>query len=355
MRGDIGLYHVGKLHELCYGELFGAFGHDVLLEESVVGLHGCEELTERYAQHLTPLSEDSLYQSAEQAFVAVEMVHLITCHTYDGTLHFGRRIEHMLVNGEEIFHVIPRLNEYRQDAVGLRPGCGSHALCHFSLYHSRAAGDEVAVVEHLEKYLRGDVVGIVACEDEGLTLEHFVEVHAQEVLSDDVLTQLGVGLIEVCHRLSVNLNGFDRAVFLDEILRQHAHSWPYLEHRNVGTCVYRVGYLPCYVEVDEEVLPQILFRCHTFHICKGSASRAENQAKKSFFACYPEAQPPFSMAKGHASRAENQAKKSFFSFVIVRVGYLSRHATKAKGYGYVIQLIIKALVEGQSNADKVAF
>ena len=49
------------------------------------------------------------------------------------------------------------------------------------LNHTSTAGNEVLVVEHLEEDLRGDVIWIVARQDERLPVEDLSEIHPQEV------------------------------------------------------------------------------------------------------------------------------------------------------------------------------
>ena len=53
----------------------------------------------------------------EQLFIAVKMVYLVTCHTDNGTLHLGWRIEDRWFHSKQIFHIIPCLNQYREDAI----------------------------------------------------------------------------------------------------------------------------------------------------------------------------------------------------------------------------------------------
>ena len=59
----------------------------------------------------------------------------------------------MLVDGEQIFYIIPRLYEHRQDAVGLVARLRRHAQRHLTLNHARAAGYEILIIEHLEEDL----------------------------------------------------------------------------------------------------------------------------------------------------------------------------------------------------------
>ena len=61
-------------------------------------------------------------------------------------LHLGRRIEYMFVYGEQVFHAVPGLNQYAQNAVGLVARTSRDAFGHFLLNHARAAGNQVLVV-----------------------------------------------------------------------------------------------------------------------------------------------------------------------------------------------------------------
>ena len=81
-----------------------------------------EELPKRNTQHLTTLVEDSLDDTTEELFVAVESRRGIARHADDSALHLGRRIEDVLVDSKQIFHIVPRLNEDRENAVGLISG-----------------------------------------------------------------------------------------------------------------------------------------------------------------------------------------------------------------------------------------
>lgn len=83
----------------------------------------------------------------------------------------------MFVYGEQVFHAVPGLNQYAQNAVGLvaRTSRGP-AFGHFLLNHARS-WDQVALIEHLEEYLAGNVVGIVAGQHKRLSVEKLPEVH----------------------------------------------------------------------------------------------------------------------------------------------------------------------------------
>ena len=93
---------------------------------------------------------------------------------------------------EQVFHAVPCLDEYAQDTVGLAARTGGNAFRHLFLYHARTARDEVFVVEHLEEYLAGNVIRVVARKHERLPAERPFQVHFQEIVFYDVFFQLGV-------------------------------------------------------------------------------------------------------------------------------------------------------------------
>ena len=133
-----------------------------------------KDLSKRDTQHLTTLIEDGLHHPTEKSFVATKVRHFVARHADHGTLHLGRRIEHTWLDGKEIFDIIPSLNQYRQDAILLIAWLLSHAESHFVLNHTSTTRNQVLVVEHLEEYLRRDVVGIIARQHKLLTIEHLV-------------------------------------------------------------------------------------------------------------------------------------------------------------------------------------
>ena len=144
-----------------------------------------EDLTERNAQHFPALVEGGFHDALEEFFVAAEVGDGASRQADDGGLDFWRRIEHGGFDREKVFDIVPRLHQHGEDAVGFRAGLGGHAEGDFVLNHAGAAGNQIAVVEHFEENLRGNVVGIVAREHEGATAEDFVEVHAEEIVLDN--------------------------------------------------------------------------------------------------------------------------------------------------------------------------
>ena len=144
-----------------------------------------EDLTERNAQHFPALVEGGFHDALKKFFVATEVGDGVSRQADDGGLDFRRRIEHGGFDREKVFDIVPRLHQHGEDAVGFRAGLGGHAEGDFVLNHTGATGNQIAVVEHLEKNLRGNVVGIVAREYEGAIAKDFVEVHAEEIGLDN--------------------------------------------------------------------------------------------------------------------------------------------------------------------------
>ena len=134
--------------------------------------------------------EHRLHHPAEQLLVAAKILYLVACHAYHRALHLGWRIKHILINREQIFHIIPRLDEHAENAVGLGTRLSLHALCHLTLNHTRAARNQILVINHLEEYLRRDIVGVIAGQHERLTVEELMEVHAEEVAFDEKARRL---------------------------------------------------------------------------------------------------------------------------------------------------------------------
>jgi hypothetical protein len=259
-RGGVGfIHHVRQLNKLRHGELLRPAGHHGLLEEAGGNVAAGQERTQTDAEHLAALVEDGLDDAAEELFVTAQRGHAVARHADDGALDLGRRIEDIFVDGEEIFHVVPCLNEHAQYAVGLAPRRRGHAQGDLALDHARTAGYEVFVIYHLEEYLGRNVVGVVARQDKLAAAEKAGEIHAEEVLADDIVAQTGEMLVEIDDRLAVYLNHADLARLLHEILCEHSHAGADLQNGQVGTGVHRVGDAASYVEIGQKVLAEILF------------------------------------------------------------------------------------------------
>ena len=112
-----------------------------------------ENLTEGDAEHLSTLVEGGLDDAFEEFLIAAQVCHIVASHTDDGTLYLGWGIEDIWLNGKEILHIVPRLNQDRKNAVLLVAWLRSHTDSHLMLDHTRTTGDQILVVEHFEEYL----------------------------------------------------------------------------------------------------------------------------------------------------------------------------------------------------------
>ena len=161
----------------------------------------------------------------------------------------------MLIDGKQIFDVVPRLQKHRQDTVGLRPRLGGYALCHLFLQHAAAARDAVAPVEHLKEYLRRDIVWIIAYHTE-VAFKHRAEVELQEVLADDAPVKLRKVVLQILDRLTVEFHYSHIMSAFEQELRKHAHPRSHFEHRHSSIIVERGSYTVCHVKVGQKMLPE---------------------------------------------------------------------------------------------------
>ena len=188
------------------------------------------------------------------------MLRVIARHANNSAFYFWGRIEHVFAYGEEVFHPIPSLYQYTQNAVCLAAGTGCDTLGNLFLYHARTARYQFFIIQHLEEYLAGYVIRIIARQYERLSVEQALQVHFQEVVFDDVILQLRVGFPQIGHRFIIHFHNFYRALFGQEKLGQHSHARSYFQYRKIGTGVYGVGNVLCYFQVFQKVLAEKLFR-----------------------------------------------------------------------------------------------
>jgi uncharacterized protein (TIRG00374 family) len=134
------------------------------------------------------------------------------------------------------------------------------------LDHSRATRNKVLIVEHLEEYLRGDVIRIVAREHKLLTIEDIAKIHPQEVATYDIIDETREILFEVSHTLTIDLHHLQRTWFLYEILSHDTHTRTDLQHREVIIrLIYRICNPLCDIQVSKEMLTQVLLWSYLFH------------------------------------------------------------------------------------------
>ena len=161
----------------------------------------------------------------------------------------------MLIDGEEVLHIIPRLQEDAQDAVVLVAWRRRQTLGDLTLEHTGAAGDALAVVEHTEEDLRGDVVGVVADEGEGSVAREVVfDGDLEEVALDDTPLERGEMRLEVGYRLGVDLDDVRVVALLEEELGQHSHARTDLKYRQIAVAGDAVGDALGDREISEKML-----------------------------------------------------------------------------------------------------
>ena len=225
------------------------------------------------------MAENRLHHTFEEHFVATEIIYVVACHAYHGTLDLWWWVEDALVDGEEILHVVPRLYHHAEDAVSLVARCGGDALSHLTLDHTRAAGDEILVVEHLEEDLGRDVVGIVAGKHKLFATEDLVQIHAQEVFPDDLVAQLGIAFVEVSHAFGVDFHSFHLPVFLHQVLCEDSHARSDLQNGQSRAGVYCVSDASCHAKVGEKVLTEVFLWLYLFHVADMYFSLVTNVRK----------------------------------------------------------------------------
>ena len=82
--------------------MFGALGEEGLVDV----LDGEVGRTEGVAQGFSPLVEAGLYHLYEELLVTFQGCYVVAREPDDGRFDLGRRVEDMLVDGEEVFDVV---------------------------------------------------------------------------------------------------------------------------------------------------------------------------------------------------------------------------------------------------------
>ena len=215
----------------------------------------------------TPLIEGGLDNLPEEGLVAVEMLHGIAGQSDHGALHLGRRVEDAGRHAEQVLDVVVGLQQDAQDAVLLTAGRRGEPHSHLFLDHADDLGDDLPVVQHFEKDLRGDVVRKIPDDiDAALPGVQGVEIELQEVALDDV--QRRIVHAQVIDALGVDFgHGEPVAMQGQQELGQHAHTGSHFEYPGgvIGTQCF--GYTPRNIQVGQKVLTEILFCsyfCHSF-------------------------------------------------------------------------------------------
>ena len=189
----------------------------------------------------------------------------------------------MLGNGEEIFYIVPGLQQHAQYPVGLAAGRGGHAFGHLFLNHAAATGYAVFIVENLEKYLARYVVGIVADDAEGAFVE-LGQVELEKVFGDNTVAQLGKVLLQVFDRLGVELDHREVVAFVQQKPGEDSHAGPHLEHGHAFIAGQGVGNRLGYAQVGEKMLSQrFLGFDHVAHEGSGFSCESIKYLQRRFF------------------------------------------------------------------------
>src|SRR5574344_2254628 len=115
--------------------MFRAFCHYILSVENISISFSGQPLTQTHTKHFPALTKNGFHNSTEELFITSQVGDFIARHSDYSTLHLWRRIKHILIHREEIFHIIPRLSEHAQNAVGLVSWLSRHSQCDLTLYH----------------------------------------------------------------------------------------------------------------------------------------------------------------------------------------------------------------------------
>ena len=238
---------IGDCDKVGYGELLGPLGQEAVGD----GREVHSELFEGIAEGFAPLVEAYLDHLGEKGLIAGKGGHLVAAQADDGRFDLGRRIEDMLVDGEEVFDIVEGRQQDTEDAVGLAAGLGGHALGHLLLEHAHHLGNLVAVFVDLEENLRRDIVREIAYDGERLG-EELLKVELEEVALDDM--EGGIMVVEVGNRLGVNLDGVEVEGRVGvEIFGEHPHAGTDFQHMR-GEAGETFGYLLGDLFVLEEML-----------------------------------------------------------------------------------------------------
>ena len=86
-------------------------------------------------------------------------------------------------------------------------------------------------------------------------------------------------LLQICHRLTVDLNDLEGARLLNEELGHHTHTWSYFQDRKIRTRVNCIGNLLGDVQISQEMLTQIFLRSYLLHADKGTHFFSDRKVK----------------------------------------------------------------------------
>ena len=112
-------------------------------------------------QCLPAMVESRLYNPVKDTFITAKIGALVAFKADDGGLNLRGWMEHLWWYPEQVFNIIPGLQEYRKNAIGLGSVRGPDPVCHFLLYHAYNLIYVLPVLKDAEEDLAGDIVGKV--------------------------------------------------------------------------------------------------------------------------------------------------------------------------------------------------
>ena len=98
-----------------------------------------------------------------------------------------------------------------------------------------------------------------------MTVENVIQIHPKKIFADDIFTQSRVFLVQIGHRLDIDLYGFYLSSLGHKILREHAHTRSDFQNGDSGASINGVCNAASYVLVDQKMLTEILLGLDWFH------------------------------------------------------------------------------------------
>jgi hypothetical protein len=86
-------------------------------------------------------------------------------------------------------------------------------------------------------------------------------------------------LLQIRHRLTIDLNHLEGARLLYEELGHHTHTWSYFQDWKIRTGVNCIGNLLGDVQISQKMLTQIFLRSYLLHADKGTTFFSDRKAK----------------------------------------------------------------------------
>ena len=117
----------------------------------------------------------------------------------------------------------------------------------------RATRNAILIVEHLEEYLAGYIIRIVANHAK-LAGEYPAQIESQEVFREDASLQLREMPAQEIHRLPVQLDHRQVVPRLQQEAREHAHARTNLQDGQRFIILQRIRDSPRYSQIFQEML-----------------------------------------------------------------------------------------------------